>query len=557
MTASAHMAEETNFVPTITLTRAMAEPALFSKVFASPSFWTWRVVAKLIDNISLTEPREIELFERCTGRTYNRQARKAARRLFLSIGRRGGKDRFLSAVGVWRAALCADWRKYQSAGEGAVVLLLGRDKKQAAILRRYCRGLLQVPALAAEVARDTGEVIEFRNGASLEIASNDVSLVRGRSAIAVLGSEVAHWKSAEHAASNDEEVVSAAEASMAMCPDAGLLLLGSSVFRKRGYLYRKYRELFGNNDADAEDVCWFAPSPVMNSKLPQHVIEKALAEDAKKAGAEYLNIWREDLSDFIPFDVIEGCTDKGIYHRIYDPNFSYSAFTDAAGGTGGDSFTLAIAHRLYDGTVFIDVLRERKPRFIPRDVVAEYAQLLKSFNISEVCGDGFAGGFHSSEWERNGITFVACERTTAENYLASLPMMLAPGRVRLIDNATLRAQLASLERVISPTDRETVRHPQTANAHDDLATSVCGALSMSSRPTYDRQYLAWRDPPKKPAVAPAFKPVPQANGDWWRSQERTPTYSSTTDADSRLKDLYKGIESAVQWGVPNNGRRFP
>ena len=288
-----------------------------ASVFAGASFWTWRTVAKLIDGLPLTELREIELYQECTGRSYGRHNK--VRKLILLAGRRAGKDRFFSAIAVWRAALCTDWRQHQSAGEGAVVLLLGRDKKQAAILRRYCRGLLQVPSLAAEVVRDTNETIEFRNGASLEIASNDVSLVRGRSAIAVLGSECCHWKHDEHSASSDEEVVGAAEPSMAMCPDGGLLMLGSSVYRKRGYMYRKFRELHGNEDS--EDICWFAPSSVMNPQLPQRVIEKALAEDSRKAGAEFLNIWREDLSDFIPLDVIESCTDMGIHHRVLRSEF--------------------------------------------------------------------------------------------------------------------------------------------------------------------------------------------------------------------------------------------
>jgi hypothetical protein len=55
----------------------------------------------------------------------------------------------------------------------------------------------------------------------------------------------------------------------------------------------------------------------------------------------------------------------------------------------------------------------------------------------------------------------SCERTTSENYLHALPMLLA-GRVRLIDNATLRSQLASLERQVSAADRETVSHPRAA-----------------------------------------------------------------------------------------------
>jgi hypothetical protein len=205
----------------------------------------------MIDGLPLTEAREVDLVKECTGRTQLPTAPVC--RLILLAGRRAGKDRFFSAVAVWRAALCVDWCKYLSAGEQAVVILLGADKKQAAILRRYCQGLLQTKLLAREVRRVTGDVIEFRNGSSLEIATNDVRLVRGRSAIAVLGSECAHWRTDEAAASSDEEVVAAAEPSMAMCPDVGLLLLGSSEYRKRGYVWRKYKDLHGADDT--EDVC--------------------------------------------------------------------------------------------------------------------------------------------------------------------------------------------------------------------------------------------------------------------------------------------------------------
>ena len=59
----------TEFAPAITLSQSLNEPLLFGRTFSSPSFWTWKVIAKLIDNIPLVEPREIELFKACTGRT--------------------------------------------------------------------------------------------------------------------------------------------------------------------------------------------------------------------------------------------------------------------------------------------------------------------------------------------------------------------------------------------------------------------------------------------------------------------------------------------------------
>jgi hypothetical protein len=49
-------------------------------------------------------------------------------------------------------------------------------------------------------------------------------------------------------------------------------------------------------------------------------------------------------------------------------------------------------------------------------------------------------GFHEAEWRTHGIRFIACERTTSENYLSALSLMLAQ-RCRLVDNMPLRTQL--------------------------------------------------------------------------------------------------------------------
>jgi hypothetical protein len=541
--------EPINFIPDISLSRALVEPTLFGKIFAAPSFWPWRTVAKILDGEPLVEQREISLYEECTGRHYDKQAtHHPVRRLILLAGRRAGKDRFLSACAIWRAALCCDWRKHISAGEQAVVILLGADKKQASILRKYCQGLLQVPLLAREVVRTTGELTEFKNGSSLEITTNDARLVRGRSAIAVLGSECCHWRTSELAASSDEEVVSAAIPSMSMCPDTGLLMLGSSVYRKRGYMYRKFRELYGN--ADSEDVCWFAPSTTMNPLLRQGIVDKALAEDSHKASVEFLGVWREDMSDLIPFDVIEASTDQKVYERPPVPGQTYRAFCDAAGGTGSDSYAFCIAHRV-PGTekiAMVDCLREYRPRFVPATVIRELAAICKKYNIYEIEGDKFAGGFHSDEWQRHGIKFKPCERTTAENYLTLLPMLLN-NRVRLLDNQTLRPQLAGLERKMQPSGRETVDHQQISGAHDDLACACAGALAaVGSGYTYDFGYHGFTGEPDldaKPAAAPPpLEPV-RCNGDWWKSRPKSPTINS---ADENLKDLYAAFNNAIAWG---------
>ena len=136
----------------------------------------------------------------------------------------------------------------------------------------------------------------------------------------------------------------------------------------------------------------------------------------------------------------------------------------------------------------LDLVREHKPRFVPAAMGAEFAAILRLFKITEVQGDGFAGGFHADEWADHQIKFVACERTTSENYLALLPLMLQPGRVRLCDSAVLRQQLVGLERRLHSGTRqyESVSHAQTQSAHDDVAASAAGAIVLAAlRPVYN------------------------------------------------------------------------
>jgi hypothetical protein len=458
----------------VTLAAAMRDPLLLGAPFQAPSFWPWHTVAKVISGEKL-DKREAKLFRECTGRT--KLPKGPVSCIILLVGRRGGKDRFMSAVAIYRAALAAQWQKIMSPGEQAVGLLLGADKKQAKILRRYCQGLLAAPMLKALVSRNIDELIEFKNGAALEIATNDAELVRGRSTIAVLGTECCFWRTDAASSSSDEEVVGAAEPGMAMIPDGGLLMMASSVHRKKGYMHRRWKELHGNDDA--QDICWLAPSRTMNPALPEKVVAKAMIDDPQRAKAEFGSQWRDDVSDFMPREIVEAATDFGVRERAPIAGIKYVAFTDAAGGTGKDSFSLAIAHRERDGTAVLDFLRERKPRFIPAAVVKEYAEILRLYRVASIKGDRYSAGWNADEWSRAGIKYEPSELTKSELYLAALPMLLS-GQVRLLDSQTLRDQFTALERRVHSTGRESVDDNGSASANDDLANACAGAIVQIS-----------------------------------------------------------------------------
>jgi hypothetical protein len=189
----------------------------------------------------------------------------------------------------------------------------------------------------------------------------------------------------------------------------------------------------------------------MNASLPTADIERALAADPTKNAAEFLSVWRDDISGFIPADALEAATDTGVIQRPPTLDFStrYVAFTDAAGGAraGGDSFALAICRGGKDGVVYLDRLLEREPPFHPATTVAEFVEVLRSYRITHVTGDHFSGGWAASEFLRHNIQYWASPRNKSELYLRVLPLLLS-GRLRLLDNEKLRRQFISLERTL-------------------------------------------------------------------------------------------------------------
>ena len=463
--------------PAISLTKAMRDERLLGGPFVSPSFWTWFTFAKLIDGLPLDEAREVELFRQCTGRTRLPDWSGAA-----------WHPAVWPVVAVARTGSLVRWR----CGEPRCALTGASTSAPARVLFVCCSVPINVKARSSPVLRGPaagaaadggGRAADRRGGRSFATAhqlGDRAPTMRGSCAGAApsrcLGSEASHWKTDEYAASSDEEVVGAAEPSLSMCPDGGLLMLGSSVHRKRGYMYRKYKQLHGNDDG--EDLCWFAPSARDEPEATgSRWSSKALADDAPRARAEYLNVFREDMSDFVPVDVIEACTDFGTPERA--PVAERRGQVHCVLRRGWWHWTrLVYAWRSRIGKSIAGLApscstwcASIKPRFVPAAVVAEFAAILKLFGITEVQGDGFAGGFHADEWAQPSDQVRGrASAPPRENYLALLPLLLQPGRVRLCDSPVLRQQLAGLERRV----HAGVRGECVARTDPERARRRCG-----------------------------------------------------------------------------------
>jgi len=200
-------------------------------------------------------------------------------------------------------------------------------------------------------------------------------------------------------------------------------------------------------------------------------------------------------------------------HEIpYMAGTRYIAFCDPAGGSGGDSMTLAIAHRDRDGRVVLDLVRETKSPFSPETVVAEFAVTLKDYHVNRVFGDRYAGEWPREQFRKRGVEYRTSERPKTQLYSEFLPLINS-GRVELLDNNRLVAQLCSLERRTGRgTGRDVIDHPSGPGWHDDICNAVGGvvvtALSSGASPmVVSKRAMDWAsgyDTPRR-TLSPAMR----------------------------------------------------
>jgi hypothetical protein len=217
-----------------------------------------------------------------------------------------------------------------------------------------------------------------------------------------------------------------------------------------------------------------------NPTLSEQTIATQRAADPTGAASEWDAEFRTDISTFLDDELIDAAVEHGrpleLPPRPY-PAF-YRAFTDSAGGTGRDSYTIAIAHKEVEH-YHIDVVRGTRPgqKFDPATVTKEYAKLLEEYRIGSVTGDNYAAQWVQGAWRDTGMSYVQSDIPKSAIYLECLPLFTR-GLVRLPDHARLLKELRLLERQTHRGGKDSVDHPR--GNHDDHANAVCGVLRTLS-----------------------------------------------------------------------------
>jgi hypothetical protein len=429
------------------------------------STWrAWRVFLAGLFGLPLSES-EAEVWRACTGRSV--APPQPFREAWLVCGRRSGKSFIMALIAVYLGCF-RNYKPYLGPGERATVMVIAADEKQARQVLRFMRGLLSAPVLAARVVNDTAESIELQGDVTLEVVTASHA-VRGYSVAAALVDELAFFPS-DDASVSGSEIIAAIRPAMLTIPDS-LLICASSPYARRGPLWDAYRRYHGKDDAPV--LVWQAPTVTMNPSVPRRVIEEAYEADPSSAAAEYGAEFRTDVETFVSREAVEACVAFGVRERPPVLDEYYAAFVDPSGGSA-DAMTLAIGHR-QDDTVVIDAVRERCPPFSPDDVAAEFSALLKSYRITSISGDRYAGEWPRERFRERDIGYEPAEKPKSDLYRDLLPLINAR-RIELIDDKRLQAQLCGLERRTSRAGKDSIDHGP--GGHDDVANCVAGIAGL-------------------------------------------------------------------------------
>src|SRR5262249_25048209 len=217
-----------------------------------------------------------------------------------------------------------------------------------------------------------------------------------------------------------------------------------------------------------------AASAIMNPTLSSSFLAAQQEADPEAYRAEYMGEFRDDIAQFVNREAVEACISTGVYERAPLSDLQYFAFVDPSGGSG-DSMTLAVAHS-EDNVAVLDALREVKPPFSPEAVVSEFVDVLRSYRVSAVRGDRFAGEFAREPFRRLGIEYHVSDKSKSEIYGLLLPLINSR-RVDLLDDKRMIAQLCGLERKTARGGRSSIDHGP--GAHDDSVNAAAGALVLA------------------------------------------------------------------------------
>ena len=480
--------------PLLSMRQALSDPEIFAHPKGGLLGDTWRFWRVLLIGVmgeALTDEERV-LFKEVTGREH--EPDEPCEELWAILGRRAGKTRAISILAAYLAVF-VDYSDVLAPGERACLPIMSASMWQAQKAYGFLYGLFtEIPMLRELVIGTTADTISLSTHVDIECRPASFRTIRGATFCAVIADEVSFWRS-EQSANPDVEILNGVRPGLATT--GGQLFAITSPWGRSGEAYKAFDQHYGEK-GDPEILVVRGPTKLFNPTISDKVIARAYKRDPIAAATEYGGEFRSDLESYISIETLRQHVIPG---RIELPppqprhdHIEYHAFVDAAGGTGGDAFVLAIAHAEMrpindagdkDYVLILDAIRERS-RFNPEEYVAELCQMLGSYGIGRVAGDAWGSQFVREHFEKRNITYVLVGevddewKSKSDLYRQLVPLLNSPGRLELLDNDKMLTQFAGLERkTVRGSNRDSIDH--NPGGHDDSSNAVAGALLLAGK----------------------------------------------------------------------------
>ena len=435
----------------LTMREALTHPELFGhpKGLIGPSWEPWRVLLIAMMGEQLTDS-ERELFKTLTDRDYEPTER--VEEFWAILGRRSGKTRAIATLACY-IAVFVDFTDVLAPGERASLPIMSASMWQAGKCYQYLNGLFsEIPAFRELVIGQTADTISLSTRVDIECRPASFRTIRGGTFCAVIADEVAFWRN-ELSANPDTEILNGVRPGLATT--GGLLAGITSPWARSGEAYTIFSQHYGEK-GDSAILVAHGPTKTFNPTISDKVIERAYKRDPVAAATEWGGEFRSDLESYINKEALERHVIPNRFELPSNEKIEYYAFVDAAGGVGGDSMVLAIAHAELtkdgeDYAIILDAIRERA-RFNPEEYVAELCQLLASYGVGAVVGDAWGSQFVREQFEKRGVKYQLVAdvdeewKAKTDLYRQLIPLLNSPGRLELLDHQKMVAQFVSLER---------------------------------------------------------------------------------------------------------------
>ena len=461
----------------------------------------WRTLLLAIMGEKLTDT-EAALFREVTGR--DTSPTEPVREFWGVVGRRGGKSRAMGTLAAFLSG-CVDHRGVLAPGQRGRLPIIAASKDQADEVFNYIVGAFEhSPALKPLIEKPLDRTLSLTSKIDIQVRALSFRSLRGATNIGVIADEIAYWRSDE-SANPDAEIIGALRPSLATTK--GPLIGISSPYAKRGVLWGAFVKDYGPEGRPSRLVAK-ASTTVLNPGIDPDFLADQYADDPVAAVAEYGAEWRDDISAFISADVVNRVTIQNRTEIPPEAGIHYTAFVDVGGGTGGDSYTAAIAHtRPMEGSretcAVLDLLFEVKPPYSPDEVTGTLCEILKRYRINKVVGDSYGGAWPRERFAHNGIKYEPASKLNIAQLLNPSDSKTGPlyaseiyrtflalansGRVELLDHVKMRTQLLMLERRTTPSGADSITHPK--GGHDDCINAAAGACVIAAHGT--RPMIDW------------------------------------------------------------------